>query len=119
MIPPRSLIHSTRRVARLVSYCARLMFHQSSLVHLSTGMVPMLVPLRPSNEHILIVRVPGARDWHGCHSPHRFHLMLQPMLAFWLLSTGFPASAASIAARRSRPVTGLLPPGRLSSSCPR
>ena len=28
----------------------------------------MLVPLRPSNEHILIVRVPGARDQHGCHS---------------------------------------------------
>ena len=27
----------------------------------------MLVPLRPSNEHILIVRVPGARDRHGCH----------------------------------------------------
>ena len=50
---------------------------------------------------------------------HRFHLMLQPMLAFWFLSTGFPASTASIAARRSRPVTGLLLPGRLSSSCPR
>jgi hypothetical protein len=28
----------------------------------------MLIPLRPSNEHILIVRVPGARDRHGCHS---------------------------------------------------
>jgi len=32
------------------------------------GMAPVLVPLRPSNEHILIVRVPGARDQHGCHS---------------------------------------------------
>ena len=31
-------------------------------------MAPVLVPLRPSNEHILIVRVPGARDQHGCHS---------------------------------------------------
>ena len=31
-------------------------------------MAPVLVPLRPSNEHILIVRVPGARDRHGCHS---------------------------------------------------
>ena len=68
---------------------------------------------------LLRVRVPGARDWHGCHSSHRFHLMLQPILAFWFLSTGFPASTASIAARRSRPVTGLLLPGRLSSSCPR
>ncbi len=78
----------------------------------------LICPLRPSNEHLLIVRVPGARDWHGCHSSHRFHLMLQPMLALCLLSTDFPASAASIATRRSRPVTGLLLPGRLSSSCP-
>jgi hypothetical protein len=50
---------------------------------------------------------------------HRFHLMLHPTLAFWLLLTGLPESTASIAARRSRPVTGLLLPGRLSSSCPR
>ena len=28
----------------------------------SPGMEPLLVPLRPSNVHILIVRVPGARD---------------------------------------------------------
>ena len=28
----------------------------------------MLIPLRPSSEHILIVRAPGARDQHGCHS---------------------------------------------------
>jgi len=32
------------------------------------GMTPVLVPLRPSSEHILIVRAPGARDHHGCHS---------------------------------------------------
>src|SRR4249919_2129683 len=31
-------------------------------------MAPVLVPLRPSSEHILIVRAPGARDQHGCHS---------------------------------------------------
>ena len=31
-------------------------------------MTPLLVSLRPSNEHILIVRVPRARDEHGCHS---------------------------------------------------
>ena len=29
-------------------------------------MTPVLVPLRPSNEHILIVRVPGAQDQRGC-----------------------------------------------------
>ena len=28
----------------------------------------MLVPLRPSNEHVLIVRVPGAQDQCGCPS---------------------------------------------------
>ena len=33
----------------------------------SRGMAPVLVLLRPSNEHILIVRVPGAKDRHGCH----------------------------------------------------
>ena len=27
-----------------------------------------MVPLRPSSERILIVRAPGARDRHGCHS---------------------------------------------------
>jgi hypothetical protein len=42
-------------------------FPPSLLVSLS-GMAPVLVPLRPSNEHILIVRVPGARDRRGCHS---------------------------------------------------
>jgi len=31
-------------------------------------MAPVLVPLRPSSEHILIVRAPGARDRHACHS---------------------------------------------------
>jgi hypothetical protein len=31
-------------------------------------MAPVLVPLRPSSEHILIVRAPGARDQHGCAS---------------------------------------------------
>jgi hypothetical protein len=34
----------------------------------SLGRAPMLVPLRPSNEHILIVRVPGAQDQCGCPS---------------------------------------------------
>ncbi len=28
----------------------------------------MLLLLRPSSEHILIVRAPGAKDQHGCHS---------------------------------------------------
>jgi hypothetical protein len=37
----------------------------------------MLVYVRPSNEHILIVRVPGAQDQRGCpshpSSAHREH----------------------------------------------
>jgi hypothetical protein len=103
------------------------------LVHLVYLVDPRV---RASNEQILIVHVPRARRTPGRSSPilrgralrerrrptgyagARFHLMLQPMLALCVLSTGFPASAALIAARRSRPVTGLLLPGRLSSSCP-
>ena len=43
--------------------------HPSKLARYSShGMAPVLVPLRPSSEHILIVRAPGARDRHGCHS---------------------------------------------------
>ena len=87
-----------RGLVRSVARCGRLMFHPSLLVLYSKGMAPMLVPLRPSSEHILIMRVPGARDWHGCLSspfiwgfrehrkpmgyPCAFHLMLQPILAF-------------------------------------
>jgi hypothetical protein len=41
-----------------------------------------LVPLRTSNEHTLIVRVPGVKDQHAYHSFPRFHLILHPMLAF-------------------------------------
>ena len=47
------------------------------------------------------------------------HLILQPMLGIWRGSTARPASAASIAARRSAQVTGLPLPGRLSSNWPR
>ncbi len=49
------------------------------------GMAPVLVPLRPSSEHILIVRAPGARDQHGCHSTP---LIVRPQRArrvVWLL----------------------------------
>ncbi len=47
------------------------------------------------------------------------HLMPQPMLARWSCETGPPERTASIAARRSSPVTGSPLLGRLSSSCPR
>jgi hypothetical protein len=38
----------------------------------------MFVPLRPSNEHILIVRVPGAQDQRGCPSHPPSSLVLAP-----------------------------------------
>ena len=34
----------------------------SKLAYFSLGRAPVLVPLRPSSEHILIVRAPGAQD---------------------------------------------------------
>ena len=48
-----------------------------------------------------------------------FHLILQPMLGSWFAEAGLPASTASIAARKSVPVTGTPFPGRLSSNWPR
>jgi hypothetical protein len=45
--------------------------------------------------------------------------MLQPMLGRWSGEIGFPASAASQAARRSLPVTRMPFSGRLSSNWPR
>ena len=47
------------------------------------------------------------------------HLMLQPMLGRCTAGIARPAISASRAARRSRPVTGMSLPGRLSSSWPR
>jgi len=45
--------------------------------------------------------------------------MLQPTLGFWSVVTGLSAKTASMAARKSAPVTGLPLLGRLSSNCPR
>jgi hypothetical protein len=49
--------------------------------HLPLGTAPVLVPLRPSSEHILIVRAPGARDQHGCHSTPFTVRVLRPRRA--------------------------------------
>lgn len=48
-----------------------------------------------------------------------FHLMLQPTLGLCSADGSAPASTASIARRRSAPVTGTSLDGRLPSSCPR
>ena len=37
----------------------------SKLAYFSLGRAPVLVSLRPSSEHILIVRAPGAQDHTG------------------------------------------------------
>jgi hypothetical protein len=87
-----------RGVVRSVARSGCLMSQASSFGFFPSGRAPVLVPLRPSREHILIMRVPGARDWHGCLSspfiwgfrehrkpigyPCAFHLMLHPILAF-------------------------------------
>jgi DNA-binding MarR family transcriptional regulator len=48
-------------------------------------MAPVLVPLRPSNEHILIVRVPGARDHAGVVPAHFIVRVLRAKRMVWLL----------------------------------
>ena len=68
------ILNFPRGSVQIVFHCA----HRATGIHLydppklaclpSLGMASVLVPLRPSNEHILIVRVPGARDRHECHS---------------------------------------------------
>ena len=66
--PSDSLHLSFRGVARLpftarIGRDCRCSVQARSLIHL--GMAPALVRLRPSSEHILIVRAPGARDHAG------------------------------------------------------
>jgi hypothetical protein len=63
-------------------------------------MAPVLVPLRPSNEHILIVRVPGARDRHGCHSTPFIVRVLRARRMVWRLPS-YPSQAARCASTES------------------
>jgi len=78
IFPPRSFVPSLGGWPGLVHHCAgrTTVIHRNSHSKLtsfcSLGMAPVLVLLRPSGEHILIVRAPGARDQHGCHS-NPFH----------------------------------------------
>jgi hypothetical protein len=65
-------LHEHSRSSSLPAYTASKLACFPSL-----GRAPMLVYVRPSNEHILIVRVPGAQDQRGCpchlSSAHRQH----------------------------------------------
>jgi hypothetical protein len=63
-----------------VPHCALQRYKRSLQARLlfSLGMAPVLIPLRPSSEHILIVRAPGARDQRGCHS---IPLIVRPLRA--------------------------------------
>jgi len=65
-LPRQTLCLGTRLVPSKAAASDQRWFFQACLL-LSLGMAPVLVPLRPSSEHILIVRAPGARDQHGCH----------------------------------------------------
>jgi len=60
---------------------------------------------------------PGSHAHWG--SRPAFHLMLQPTLGVCSGGTAPPRSSASMAARRSEPVTAIPFPGRLPSNCPR
>lgn len=64
-------------------------------------------------------RVPLKLAYHSGAFTLGFHLMLQPMLGLWFGSTALSSNTASIAARKSLPVTGMSLPGLLSSICPR
>ena len=46
------------------------------------------------------------------------HFILHPILGFWLGLISLPAINASMASRKSFPVTGMSFPGRESSNCP-
>ncbi len=69
--PLFSFFPTHMRSGQIVLQCA----HRATVRHLngssklacvlSLRMAPMLVYVRPSNEHILIVRVPGAQDQRG------------------------------------------------------
>ncbi len=73
-IPPLISVHPLTEGVASLPFTARiervpfLSVILPSLLGSLSGMAPMQVLLRPSSEHILIVRAPGARDLHGCHS---------------------------------------------------
>jgi hypothetical protein len=66
---------------------------------LSLGMAPVVVPLRPSSEHILIVRAPGARVRHGCHSTPFIVRVLRARRMAWLFPPP-PSKLACISLQR-------------------
>ena len=53
----------------------------------SLGMAPVVVQLRPSSEHIPIVRVPGARDHAGVVPAHFIVRVLRARRMVWRLSS--------------------------------
>jgi hypothetical protein len=74
-------------------------------------MAPVLVPLRPSSEHILIVRAPGARDQHGCHSTPFIVRVLRARRMAWL----FPPIPSKLARFSLKGVAWIGPQLRTSS----
>ena len=72
----------------------------------SREMAPVLVPLRPSSEHILIVRAPGARDQHACHSIPFHRARSASKEGTWPLPATFQHSAIG---RDARPVRSAHP----------
>jgi len=65
---PSNPLHFSLREWPRLPFTARINDPSKLASFFLCGMAPVLAPLRPSSEHILIVRAPGARDRHGCHS---------------------------------------------------
>ena len=80
-LPLRVSNEGLRRAARCASIGDQQAAYPSrSELVFSTlpGMAPVSVLLRPSSEHILIVRAPGAKNRCGCHSRVAVRLGLSP-----------------------------------------
>jgi len=86
---------------------ARLFF--TSLFY---GRASVVVPLRPSSEHILIVRAPGAEDHTG------FPIYLSPSWWAARLTPPLRASNEGLPRPRVARAKGVHRPTRLSIDCP-
>ena len=132
-------LHEHRRPSSLPSHTSFKVACFSSF-----GMAPVLVPLRPSNEHILIVRVPRAQETNGllfppltptprkrilsaksceCYTaPRAIGLTQNPRRGFRLtrgLKSWLLPCSCYLFPYRTRIMPGLFPTLHLLSECPR
>ena len=102
----------TFRIGSSVGQCSKLLTRLLAPILIVIVVLGLAVrPYAVAKADLLIAE---SHEYEGALP--RFHLMLQPMLAFWFSSTGRSSRTASTAARKSFPVSAILLPGRLSSS---